>query len=139
MWIENERLDERVDYEDRGNQVILKVRSGTLDDDDLNDIINAIDLLLDMLSGSKVKSKFKLGSLSSRFNRVKVMFDKVADEVREQQNSELQKGEVPDGAPHRPGGDLGHRVPEPGAVLPPRRLLHGVPWKGSRPRRLHPP
>lgn len=90
MWIENERLDERVDYEDRGNQVILKVRSGTLDDDDLNDIINAIDLLLDMLSGSKVKSKFKLGSLSSRFNRVKVMFDKVADEVREQQNSELQ-------------------------------------------------
>ena len=90
MWIENERLDERVDYEDRGNQVILKVRSGTLDDDDLNDIINAIDLLLDMLSGSKVKSKFKLGSLASRFNRVKVMFDKVADEVREQQNSELQ-------------------------------------------------
>lgn len=80
------RVNERVEFEDQGNRVILKLLSGSLEDDDFDDVVSAIDLLLEMMMSTKFRSKFDMGKYRSKIDNVKKRFDDVIEDIKEDQN-----------------------------------------------------
>ena len=80
------RVNEKVDFEDQGNRVILKLLSGSLEDDDFDDVVSAIDLLLEMMMSTKFRSKFDMGKYRSKIDNVKKRFDDVIEDIKEDQN-----------------------------------------------------
>ena len=84
------KIDEKVEFENQGNRVILKLLSGSLEDNDFDDVVMAIDLLFDMMMSTKFRSKFDVGKYRSKIDNIKKRFNTLIADIKEDQAEGVQ-------------------------------------------------